>query len=104
MQSRIEDYALIGDCRTAALVARDGSIDWLCLPNFSGPSVFGRILDPVRGGSFVLRPRGRASVQASISLTRKTIPPFFRCSARMSSGGWSRRLDGGVNGMTGPAI
>src|ERR1051326_5454792 len=54
----ISDYGLIGDCRTAALVSRSGSIDWCCFPHFDSPSAFAAILDAERGGSFSISPAG----------------------------------------------
>ena len=56
-QAPIEDYGIVGDCRTAALVSRDGAIEWLCLPDYASPSIFAHILSPGRGGRFSIRPR-----------------------------------------------
>lgn len=53
----IEDYALIGNCRSAALVGKNGSIDWCCLPRFDSPAIFSAILDSKTGGHFFIRPK-----------------------------------------------
>src|SRR5258706_4794391 len=58
MPSRIEDYAIIADCRSAALVAKDGSIDWLCLPRFDSEACFAALLGSPDHGRWQIAPAG----------------------------------------------
>src|SRR5688500_7559683 len=57
----IEDYALIGDCETAALVSSDGSVDWLCFPRFDSPACFAALVGNPDHGRWLLAPRGPIS-------------------------------------------
>ena len=52
----IENYGVIGDLRTAALIGKNGSLDWLCWPHFDSPSVFAALLDDAKGGRFQIAP------------------------------------------------
>lgn len=63
MPSPIEDCALIGDCETAALVGRDGSLDWLCLPRFDSDACFAALLGNAENGLWQLAPIGKAKVR-----------------------------------------
>jgi GH15 family glucan-1,4-alpha-glucosidase len=74
----VEDYGVIGDMRSVALVGKNGSIDWLCLPNFDSPSVFGAMLDDQKGGSFSLAAEAEANVkQMYLPNTNVLITRFF---------------------------
>ncbi len=59
---RIEDYGLLGDTRTAALVSSDGSVDWFCVPRFDGEPVFGRLVGGTAAGTFRVGPKDRGQV------------------------------------------
>lgn len=60
--TKIQDYAIIGNGRSAALISKRGSLDWLCWPRFDSPSVFGAILDPKTGGHWSIRPVNESEV------------------------------------------
>src|ERR1700723_3317674 len=57
MARPIEDYAVIGNCETMALVARDGSIDWLCAPRFDSEACFAALLGDTQHGRWIIAPR-----------------------------------------------
>jgi GH15 family glucan-1,4-alpha-glucosidase len=69
MALRIKDYALIGDCKTAALVGCDGSIDWLCWPRFDSPGCFAALLGTTENGRWLIAPKS-----APISINRRYRP------------------------------
>jgi GH15 family glucan-1,4-alpha-glucosidase len=73
MTQRIEDYALIGDTQTAALVGRDGSIDWLCLPRFDSGSCFARLLGNEGHGRWLIAPDAEAEVSSTRSYRGDTL-------------------------------
>ena len=66
---RISDYAIIGDCRSAALIHRSGSVEWLCWPRFDSTPVFAALLDPDRGGCWNIAPADNTQFR----VTRKYI-------------------------------
>jgi GH15 family glucan-1,4-alpha-glucosidase len=70
MSSRIEDYALIGDCETAALVAKDGSIDWLCWPRFDSGACFAALLGDANNGRWRIAP-ATAGMDTSVQVRRR---------------------------------
>jgi GH15 family glucan-1,4-alpha-glucosidase len=76
----IEHYAVIGNCRTAALVSAEGSVDWLCLPHFSAPSMFAALLDRERGGRFALLPRDVRSAQRRYLSDTNVLQTEFCCA------------------------
>ncbi len=76
---RISDYAVIGDCRSAALISSEGSIDWLCFPRFDSPSVFGSLLDTTRGGFLAIRPAGRYDTERRYVPDTNVLETVFHC-------------------------
>ncbi|GAB3555136.1 glycoside hydrolase family 15 protein [Noviherbaspirillum agri] len=84
----IADYAIIGDTRTAALIASNGSLDWCCFPHFDSPAVFCKLLDVEKGGEFRIEPIGDyTSARAYLDRTN------VLCTTFSCTGGQCRLTD-----------
>jgi GH15 family glucan-1,4-alpha-glucosidase len=84
-QPPIEDYAIVGDCRSAALVSRLGSCDWLCWPRFDSASIFAALLDEERGGCFSIAPSEPFRSQRSyLGETNVLVTRFFTDGAELT--------------------
>ena len=59
------NYGIIGNCTSAALISKEGSLDWCCLPRFNSASVFAKLLDPEKGGNFAI------NVDSEYSITQE---------------------------------
>lgn len=77
----ISDYGFLSDCRSAALVADDGAIDWLCWPRFDSPALFSRLLDADRGGFFQIVPNEPYSVERRYEEGTNILRTTFRTDA-----------------------
>ncbi|MEX2704697.1 MAG: HEAT repeat domain-containing protein [Candidatus Freyrarchaeum guaymaensis] len=75
---KIEDYGIIGDLNTCALIGRDGSIDWCCLPYIESPSVFACILDVEKGGHFAVHPTGEYESEQRYVEETNVLQTLFR--------------------------
>lgn len=73
----IEDYGIIGNLETCALVGKDGSVDWLCFPYFDSPSVFASLLDVEKGGRFQIAPVAKYQSRQSYSKNRNVLETTF---------------------------
>jgi GH15 family glucan-1,4-alpha-glucosidase len=86
MPLRIEDYGVIGDCETAALVGKDGSIDWLCWPDFSSPACFAALLGTEENGRWLVRPEQAKDDREPWQVSRRYIPDTLVIETRWTRG------------------
>lgn len=86
MALRLEDYGIIGDCETAALVGKDGSIDWLCWPNFAADACFASLLGDKENGHWLVAPALPADGEEPWNVTRQYAPETLVLETKWTRG------------------